>query len=124
MQARVGGFVRVAGSGDGVARLVDLDGHTARVEYFVSPVGPKLELKEVPAEEVQGFELPSQTLIYWNDPQRLAWRLGRVDGGFVAAAALNAKEDHYHVRFPNAEDARLPRCASRHPGVGRVQLQQ
>lgn len=105
--ARVGSFVLVRESGDGIGRLLAVDKTTATVEYFVSPVGPRLEHREVSAARVVPIELPAQTIIFWKDPALLGWRQGRVDGA-VAAAAIRSKEDHYFVHFPNRESARIP----------------
>ena len=53
-------------------------------------------------------ELSPQTRIFWFDRPRQSWRAGRVDGGLISAAALKTNEDHYHVRFPNGIEARVP----------------
>ncbi len=65
---RVGSFVVVEGSRDGVGRLIAADKRTADVEYLVSPVGPQVERREVPVTNVHPIELPAQTVIFWNDP--------------------------------------------------------
>ena len=106
--AELGGFVRVEDSEDGIGRVVEIVGSTARVEYFVSPVGPRLELRTVPCRTLEPLKLPAQTVIYWRDPEHSVWRTGRVDGGLIAARAIDAREDHYHIRFPNLVERRIP----------------
>lgn len=101
-------FVTVDGRLDGIGKLVGFDQHWAEVEYFKSPAGPCLECVRVPATSVHPTELSSQTRIFWFDCARHIWLAGRVDGGLVSARAIQATEDHYHVRFPNGQDARVP----------------
>jgi ATP-dependent helicase HepA len=101
-------FVEVDGGADGIGKIIDFDEETAEVEYFESPAGPSLRAVRVPVERIRGVELSAQTRVFWLDPARSAWYAGRVDGGLVSAAAINAKEDHYHISFPNKQDARIP----------------
>jgi len=107
----VGRFVHVKGSRDGVGKVVRLDGTRADVEYFVSPAATEQRRCTVSVSELVAVELSPQTRVYWLDEKHAAWRAGRVDGGLVSAQALRAREDHYHVRFPNGLDARLPESA-------------
>lgn len=101
-------FVQVDGGADGVGKLVSVDKAHAEIEYFESPSGPKVHRVLVNAARVREVELSSQTRIFWFDTERQTWRTGRVDGGLISAAALKTNEDHYHVRFPNGVDARVP----------------
>jgi ATP-dependent helicase HepA len=101
-------FVQVDGRLDGIGKLTDLDANWAIVEYFTSPAGPSLERVRVPAKAVHPIELSAQTRIFWFDRAHHAWVAGRVDGGLVSARAIQATEDHYHVRFPNGQQARVP----------------
>jgi len=101
-------FVQVDGRLDGVGKLTDLDANSAVVEYFTSPAGPSLERVRVPAKAVHPIELSAQTRIFWFDKVHHTWVAGRVDGGLVSARAIQATEDHYHVRFPNGQQARVP----------------
>jgi ATP-dependent helicase HepA len=101
-------FVQVEDRADGIGKLVEVEGQWAAIEYFKSPAGPSVECVRVPTRSVRAIELSSQTRIFWNDPERHTWVAGRVDGGLVSARAINASEDHYHVRFPNGKDARVP----------------
>ena len=101
-------FVQVDGRLDGIGKLTDLDANSAVVEYFTSPAGPLLERVRVPAQAVHPIELAAQTRIFWFDTAHHAWVAGRVDGGLVSARAIQATEDHYHVRFPNGQQARVP----------------
>lgn len=101
-------FAQVDGGPDGIGKLVEIDQTWAEVEYFKSPVGPSLERIRVPVKFLRTIELPTQTRIFWFDTARHSWLAGRVDGGLVKAQALHASEDHYHVRFPNGQQARIP----------------
>jgi ATP-dependent helicase HepA len=103
-----GRFVHVKGSRDGVGKVVRLDGTRAEVEYFVSPAAAEQRRRTVKVSDLVAVELSPQTRVYWYDEKHGAWRAGRVDGGLVSAQALRAKEDHYHVRFPNGLEARIP----------------
>lgn len=101
-------FVLVDDGSDGFGKLVRLSDGLAEIEYFVSPAGPVTHRVSVPEANVRKVELPSQTRVFWYDAEDSAWRIGRVDGGLVSAQALRANEDHYHVRFPNRQDGRIP----------------
>ena len=101
-------FVQVDGRLDGIGKLIEFGEDWAEVEYFKSPAGPCLERVRVPIKSVRTVELPPQTRIFWFDTARHGWLAGRVDGGLVNARALHAAEDHYHVRFPNGQQARVP----------------
>jgi len=101
-------FVQVDNRLDGIGKLIEFDEHWAEVEYFKSPAGPCLEHLRVPVKSVRTVELLPQTRIFWFDTARRTWLAGRVDGGLVAARAIQAAEDHYHVRFPNGQEARIP----------------
>lgn len=93
---------------DGVGKLVNVDGKQADIEYFESPVGPRLHKIQAPVGTVAEVELSPQTRVFWFDENQHAWRAGRVDGGLISAEALKATEDHYPVRFPNGHDAHIP----------------
>ena len=101
-------FVQVGHGPDGVGKLLNCDRKQAEIEYFESPVGPRLRHVHVPVGSVREVELSLQTRVFWFDTDPHAWRVGRVDGGVISAAALKADEDHYPVRFPNRQDARIP----------------
>ena len=101
-------FVQVGHGPDGVGKLLNCDRKQAEIEYFESPVGPRLRHVHVPVGSVREVELSLQTRVFWFDKDPHAWRVGRVDGGVISAAALKADEDHYPVRFPNRQDARIP----------------
>src|SRR5215469_10702986 len=92
-------FAQVDERSDGIGKLIDFDDHWAEIEYFKSPAGPSFERVRVPKKSVRHLELPSQTRIFWFNSQRNSWLAGRVDGGLVSARAIQATEDHYHVRF-------------------------
>jgi ATP-dependent helicase HepA len=101
-------FVRVDGTTEGIGKLVGAFAGKAEIEYFDSPAGPSVRRVKAPVATVRPVSLSAQTRIFWYDPQRKSWVAGRVDGGLVSAQALKASEDHYHVRFPNNADARIP----------------
>jgi ATP-dependent helicase HepA len=101
-------FVQVGTAIDGTAKLIAVDGAEADIEYFESPIGPRTRKVRVPLNSLKKIELPAQTRVFCFDSDKLVWRVGRIDGGFVSAEALRTTEDHYHVRFPNDEDARIP----------------
>lgn len=101
-------FVHVQESPDGIGKLVDSSLGTAEIEYFIAPAGPRLHKVHVPIARVREVELSPQTRVFWFDAEQSAWRAGRVDGGLVSAQALGASEDHYHVRFPNGYEDRVP----------------
>jgi len=103
-----GTFAQLHNGPDGIGKLVDVDAQEAVIEYFESPAGPRLHRVQVPLASVREVELPSQTRIFWFDRESHAFHAGRVDGGLVYADALRASEDHYHVRFPNNQQERLP----------------
>jgi ATP-dependent helicase HepA len=106
--SRAGTFVQVDSGTDGIAKLAELRGAEAVIEYFVSPAGPRLHHVTVPLSRVREVELSPQTRVFWHDVERSVWRAGRVDGGIVSAEALCSAEDHYHVRFPNGQEGRVP----------------
>jgi ATP-dependent helicase HepA len=85
-----------------------MEAGSAGIEYFESPAGPRIHYVQVPLRSVQEVVLPRQTRVFWFDMVRQGWVAGRVDGGLVNAKAIGACEDHYHVRFPNDEDTRVP----------------
>jgi ATP-dependent helicase HepA len=103
-----GTFVQIEGATDGIGKFVDADALQAEIEYFESPAGPRLHRIKVTIASVRVVELPSQTRIFWFDSDCHTWRAGRVDGGLISAEALRTSEDHYHVRFPNDQEARIP----------------
>ena len=100
--------VAVGQDADGIAKLVDASGATGVIEYFDSPSGPRLETRLVPLKDLRRIELAAQTRIFRLDPNSGRWSVGRVDGGLVSGMALGKREDHYHVRFPNNRDERVP----------------
>lgn len=101
-------FVQVEGTAEGIGKLVGIFDDAAEVEYFDSPAGPALRRIQAPVKRLKPIVLAAQTRVFWYDEVRRTWMAGRVDGGLVSARALNASEDHYHVRFPNKTDARVP----------------
>lgn len=101
-------FVLVEQNADGIGKLVDSTNGMAEVEYFISPAGPRVRKVQVPTSRVRVVELSPQTRVFWFNPEGSAWRAGRVDGGLVSAQAMRAAEDHYHVRFPNGQEDRVP----------------
>src|SRR5579871_3836228 len=103
-----GTFVEIGDGTDGIGRLVDADSNQAEIEYFESPAGPRLHYIRTAIASVRKVELPSQTRIFWFDSGCHAWRAGRVHGGLIRAEALRTDEDHYHVRFPNDQERRIP----------------
>lgn len=107
----IGSFVCVQGTDDGIGRLVELDGSTAIVEYFESPAGPRLHRIAAGTSGLAETELGAQTRVYVFDRALGIWHIGRVDGGLVDRRALGSDEDHYHIRFPNGCDARVPKSA-------------
>lgn len=106
--SRTGAFVQVEASADGVGKLVEIHGAGAEVEYFVSPAGARVHRVQVPIAALREVELSPQTRVFWHDIERSVWRAGRVDGGLIGAEALRSAEDHYHVRFPNEQEGRIP----------------
>jgi ATP-dependent helicase HepA len=100
--------VTIGREADGIAKLVDAFGGTGIVEYFDSPSGPRLETRRVPLKDLRRIELATQTRVFRLDPISGRWSVGRVDGGLVSGKALGKSEDHYHVRFPNNHDERVP----------------
>jgi ATP-dependent helicase HepA len=102
-------FVVATGQGaDNIAKLVDAIGNVGVIEYFDSPSGPCLETRRVPLKELRRIELATQTRVFKLDPASGGWSVGRVDGGLVSGKALGKNEDHYHIRFPNNRDERVP----------------
>ena len=101
-------FVQVDSSADGIGKLLEVKGSEAEVEYFVSPVGPRLHRARAPITELRTIELSHQTKVFWHDVESSAWRTGRVYGGLVSAQALRTTEDHYHVRFSSRHEAWVP----------------
>jgi ATP-dependent helicase HepA len=101
-------FVQVGRGTDGVGKLLEFDRKQAEIEYFESPVGPRVRRVQAPVGSVRELELSPQTRVFWFDKNKNAWRAGRVDGGLISAEALKATEDHYPVRFPNGHDAHIP----------------
>ncbi|WP_437763396.1 protein DpdE [Sorangium sp. So ce281] len=102
-------FVCVDRSRDGIGKLIAVSDGAAEVEYFASPAGPALHSERVPSARVRPVELSVQTRVYWFDEERGTWRMGRVTGAPVSAAALRKREEHYPVRFPNDSDVLVPR---------------
>lgn len=103
-----GGFAQLVDGRDGIGKLIGADANIGTIEYFESPAGPRVHRVQVPAASIKEVELPAQTRIFWFDSKSHAMRAGRVDGGLISRQALRSEEDHYHVRFPNNEEARLP----------------
>lgn len=102
-------FVVTIGRGaEGIAKLVDITSGIGVIEFFDSPSGPRLETNRVPLTELRRIELATQTRVFRLDPATGGWSVGRVDGGLVSGEALGKREDHYHVRFPNGHDERVP----------------
>ncbi len=87
---------------------MDATGGTGVIEYFDSPSGPRLETRRIPLRDLRRIELATQTRIFRLDPISGRWSIGRVDGGLVSGKALGKSEDHYHVRFPNQHEERVP----------------
>ncbi|WP_437931103.1 protein DpdE [Sorangium sp. So ce291] len=102
-------FVRVDRSRDGIGKLIAVSDGAAEVEYFASPAGPALHSERVPSARVRPVDLAVQTRVYWFDEERGTWRMGRVTGAPVSAAALRKREEYYPVRFPNDSDVLVPR---------------
>jgi ATP-dependent helicase HepA len=100
-------FVRDTRAKDGIGKLVDLDGNQGEIEYFESPAGPQVRRVRAPLSALTEVELSSQTRVFLFDAVSQAWRAGRADG-VIDARALNATEDHYHVRLPNGQKERIP----------------
>jgi ATP-dependent helicase HepA len=103
-----GAFVQIEGGTDSIGKFVDADAIQAEIEYFESPAGPRLHRIKANIASVRVVEHPSQTRVFWFDSGSHTWRAGRVDGGLISAEALRTSEDHYHVRFPNDQEARIP----------------
>lgn len=100
-------FVKIEGLG--IGRVVDANRSQMKVEFFISPVGPATKLVTAALNDVVPVQLPNETLFYWHDDSKLAWRTGRIQGTPVDRRALRgATEDQYPVRFPNGEDRLLP----------------
>lgn len=101
-------FGYVIGSIDGIGKLVGVSKGRVEVEYFVSPANSSVHRVSVPIADVREVELSPQTRVFYFDTKHAAWIAGRVDGGLIGAEALRATEDHYHVRFPNGHEERVP----------------
>lgn len=101
-------FVQVEGTAEGIGKFVGIFADEAEVEYFDSPAGPALRRVKALVKALKPVVLSAQTRVFCQDASHQTWIAGRVDGGLVSGQALNASEDHYHVRFPNKSDARIP----------------
>jgi len=100
-------FVQIEHGGDGICKLIAIDGQHAEIEYFESPAGPRLRRVRAPVGSLREVELSSETRVFWFDPNVHGWRSGRADG-LISAQALKVAEDHYAVRFPNGQAAYIP----------------
>ena len=100
-------FVEVDGGADGIGKIIDFDEETAEVEYFdrlqVLACGRCACRSNGFAESNSPLRPVSFGLILKELP---VCRTGRRRLG--QCGSDKAKEDHYHVRFPNNQDARIP----------------
>jgi ATP-dependent helicase HepA len=104
-----GGFVESEENGLGVGKLIEIDGRSASVEYFVSPASNARQLLRVDVTSLRPVELHTQSRVFCWDVGRSIWRAARLlDGEPISGAMLGTREDHYLVAFPNKQEARIP----------------
>jgi ATP-dependent helicase HepA len=100
-------FVTISQSADGIGKLKDIRNGQAEIEFFDSPVGPRLVQKQAPVRMVQGVELSSQTRVFAFDPSNGVWKAGRA-GSLLSAEAAQKEDDQYVVYFPNGQMEQVP----------------
>lgn len=119
----MGGFVTIAPRGDGgdprltrvrlghegIGRLVGTvpgDPLRATVEYFVSPAGPKVELRVVDVRLLRREVLRPETSVFWFDESMNSWKRGRITASEREGVA--PEQELYCVRFPNDQTEIIP----------------
>jgi len=94
----VGAFVRTAELG--VGRLLEVDSHEVRVQYFQAPGASPYFDRNHPIEDVSTTTLAAHTRAYFHDGSQ--WRIGRVDG-------IHPQDPRkYLIALPNGKAAILP----------------
>lgn len=105
MELRPGSFVESEENDLGVGKLVEFDGRSASIEYFVSPTSNARKVLQVDIKSVSLVQLHAQSRVFCWDATRAVWRAARLLDGEPAS---NSGEDHYQVAFPNKQAALVP----------------
>lgn len=92
----VGRFAQSNANEFGVGKLVDVQGHSTTIEYFVSPATTERIHCRVPTDSVRRVRLDPETRVYFEDQESLRWQVGRV-------LHFQKGDGRYLVRFPNDE---------------------
>ena len=104
-----GGFVESEENDLGVGKLVEIDGRSASIEYFVSPASNARQLLRVAVTSLRPAVLHAQSRVFCWDAGRSVWRAARLlDGEPISGETLGTREEHYLVAFPNKQEARIP----------------
>jgi len=109
MELKPGGFVESEENVLGVGKLVEIDGRSASIEYFVSPASNARQLVHVDVRSLRPVQLHAQSRIFCWDVDRETWRAARLlDGAPISGSMLGMREDYYLVALPNRQEAKIP----------------
>ncbi|RKH18564.1 hypothetical protein D7X74_09185 [Corallococcus sp. CA047B] len=100
-----GSFVESEENDLGVGKLVEFDGRSASIEYFVSPASNARKVLQVDIKSLSPVQLHAQSRVFCWDAARAVWRAARLLDGEPAS---NSGVDHYQVAFPNKQAALVP----------------
>ncbi|ATE52697.1 protein DpdE [Actinosynnema pretiosum] len=95
----IGSLVTYQG-GPGVGRVGELEDGRVRVDFFESVARPVVDSTWVATADCRAVTLQPETRVYWQNPDTLVWRAGRI---------ANERPGGYFVHFPNSNyDFPLP----------------
>lgn len=87
-------FVESSENSLGIGKVIAINGESATVEYFRSPVGDGCLRCEVPIKSLARKELFPETRAYFRNPETGGIEVGRI-------LAFHKDDSQYFVRFPN-----------------------
>ncbi|WP_331104146.1 protein DpdE [Archangium sp.] len=105
MKLRPGAFVESEENVFGAGKLVEFDGRSASIEYFVSPASNARKVVQVDITSLSPAALNAQSRVFCWDEARAIWRAARL---LEAAPSSDSGEDYYRVAFPNKHEAEFP----------------
>ncbi|MCA9125639.1 MAG: DEAD/DEAH box helicase [Planctomycetales bacterium] len=93
-------FVESSENGCGIGKVISIDGETATVEYFRSPVDDEPVRRQVATHSLTRKLLHPETRAYYRNPETDSIEVGRV-------LHYQKDDDLYLVRFPNDQPRML-----------------
>lgn len=96
MPLTIGQFVQSTANTFGIGKVARLNAEQATVEYFESPAKSERVKRVVPVRSLKAERLETEVRVYFEDPNRLSWQVGRV-------LHYQETDKKYLVRFPNDE---------------------